>query len=645
MNYAYLIQFSIFVALQITGMTHQIVNLINKSDSGEFAGILNFSDLISSPLPLYILQYLLIAITITTLFIVSQAHFAVYLSHKLEKHINNKKISISLWAIISNSALLIANSAWFIHSPHLTEWFYTWPAIHLNTYACLIFLIVPLGLYLWQKKSNKLVQTSAAVLLSFTAIFYLTSHNHHSSTSTPKSSKPNIILIGIDSLRSDLIATHMPYLSKQLVDTVQFKYAYTPLGRTFPAWNSILSGLYPVNHGARINLIDESNLVSSEQYLATTLKKQGYHTLFAIDETRFANLGPHQGFDNVISPRVGASDFLIASLADYPLTNLLSLLPISSWLLPEIYANRGAATTYRAEAFSELLNRRIPAAHQPMFLSVHFCLAHWPYYFASQFKPNSSYPEPYYPANLQAIDLQIKALMNDLKAKGYLDNSKIIFLSDHGEAWAEESLAFNNTDTENTEHPQHHRKERGHGSSLVSTSSAVLMSFKGFNQDALALNASKLATLADIKPTILDELNISHSSHNDGQSLLTPDLPSVRYIPIETGTTLNIDEKDQVDVNQLVKDMLNRYELKSNGLLRIKANKVADGLNAKIKGVRTIEQVLSQHEDNSFRLFNLINHSFEHFDDLTAVKVKQRDWFNAWCYWYKTEDPRCTTPF
>jgi len=643
MKLAYISQAIIFLSLQFSGMLKQIHTVIKQSDSGEFASILNLTDLFSSPVPIFLLQYAFIAVFTTILFIVSQAHFAIFLSHKIKNHISNEKHTILLWAVISNSALLIANSAWFIHTQHFSELFYTWPPIHLNTYACLIVVTAPLVFYIWQHRNKALTRICLLATTAFLTAFISTSNHSKQEAPIAQGKKPHIIIIGIDSLRSDLLPTHMPFLNKQLTDTVLFNYAYTPLGRTFPSWNSILSGLYPVNHGARINLIDESHLVQPKQYLGNILKEEGYKTIFAMDETRFANMGAHQGFNHVISPRVGASDFLIGGIADYPLTNLLSLLPISSWLLPEIYANRGAATTYRAEAFSELLQRNIPMATQPSLLAVHFCLAHWPYRFASKFKPEFDYPEPYYPANLRAVDQQIKSLMDDLQKKGYLENSRIVFLSDHGETWVQESPVFNNLAGENSEHVQHHRKEYGHGSSLISNSSTILLGLKGFSQVKLANNSTKMVSLADIKPTILEELNIQDNSTNDGISLLNTELPNARYIPIETGTVLNVNDEDELDIARLVKEMLNRYQLNPDGLIRIQQEKVPKALDAKLKGIRTINSVLSQHDNNSFRLFDLPNSQFEHFNDFSALSSKHPEWANAWCTWYKQEDVNCST--
>ena len=638
---AYISQLSIFISLHLYGMIHQILQLISEGDSGKLASVLNFGDIFSSPLPLYIGQYIAVSAILTMLFISSQAHASIYLSSKIQNHINNRKISIVLWAIISNCALFIVNSAWFMHSTHLTQWFNTWPAIHLNTYACWIIISLPIAWYIWNNKNTAVTRVSIAMCLILSCTFYITSNQNATAGTNPSFDKPHVIMIGVDSLRSDLLHSHMPFLSSQLQGTALFENSYTPLGRTFPAWNSILTGLYPINHGARINLIDESQLTPTSQYLGSALKDQGYKTLFAIDETRFANMGTHQGFDEIISPRMGASDFIVGVMADYPLTNLLSLLPISAWILPEIYANRGVAATYRAEAFSDLLERNIPVATQPSFLAIHFCLAHWPFYFASKYPLDWNYPEPYYPANLRAIDEQIKSLMTDLENKGYLANSRIIFLSDHGEAWTEESPTFTNGDTQDTTNALHNPTVYGHGSTLTSNSNRILLAFKGFQSKALFGNSNKMASLADIKPTILTDLDIPNDHPSDGRSLLDINLPEQMSMPVETGTILTVNKDNQLDVEQLRNKMLDRYQLNSSGLLSIRQDKIAPALQAKINGVRTHNQVLSQFTKGSFRLFDMTAMQFEHFTTLHELKDKKPQWSEAWCYWYKVEDDEC----
>ena len=77
-------------------------------------------------------------------------------------------------------------------------------------------------------------------------------------------SKPNIILLGIDSLSPESInKENMPFLNKLLNESTQFTNSISPLARTYPAWSSILTGLYAEHHHAEENLISK-NLINSK---------------------------------------------------------------------------------------------------------------------------------------------------------------------------------------------------------------------------------------------------------------------------------------------------------------------------------------------------------------------------------------------
>ena len=50
----------------------------------------------------------------------------------------------------------------------------------------------------------------------------------------------------------------------------------------------------------------------------------GYQTIYATDEVRFANIDQSFGFDQLITPPIGAADFLLGKAGDLPLVNLVS---------------------------------------------------------------------------------------------------------------------------------------------------------------------------------------------------------------------------------------------------------------------------------------------------------------------------------
>ena len=72
-----------------------------------------------------------------------------------------------------------------------------------------------------------------------------------------KETKPNVVLLVIDTLRSDHLPFYgyskntAPYLSKLAKRSAIFENSYSTSSWTAPATASILTSLYPVQHGIR----------------------------------------------------------------------------------------------------------------------------------------------------------------------------------------------------------------------------------------------------------------------------------------------------------------------------------------------------------------------------------------------------------
>lgn len=637
-RFAVFSQISVFIAFHAYGIHSLFSQLLGKTNTGEFSAILNPTAFFSSPLPFYLLQFLLVLAVTTALFIGINAKFAVRFSSiaVIKSHIPNSKIAIILWSLISTTALFILNSAYFKHSSHLPEFFWMWPPIHLSTYLCWIALLCPI--VFWAITSFKQPSTKIVLGLVITLLaFYEASKLHIAEPVTQNNEKPNIIIIGIDSLRADLFKSHMPFLTEQLKKSTIFENSYTELGRTFPAWNSILTGQYPSTHKAQLNLLPNDHLLPSDHYLPSMLKATGYKTILAYDETRFANFTEYYGFDQIITPRMGASDFLIGEISDYPLINLLSLSKYARILIPEIYGNRAIYKTYRSESFSQMLNDDIANINQPTFLAVHFCLPHWPYAFSTEIPPERNYPEPYYPVNLRAVDQQLEKLFSALEQKGFLNNSRVVFLSDHGESWKHESKRFKQASSE-----ERFKLSYGHGSDLSSeTGNRVLIAFQNFKGENLEGNRMKTASLADIAPTIVNEVKQTNlkSHHFDGMDLNQTALPESRLFPIETGTVLNLDEKNNLNVDSLITTMLDRYRLNNKGYVEIRKDKISTSLQAKQYGIRTKDHLFTKEADE-FVLYQLNNHTAQVFKTISQAS-KETELATSWCHWHGANEQEC----
>ena len=338
--------------------------------------------------------------------------------------------------------------------------------------------------------------------------------------------KTNIIFIGVDSLSPRHInTTRMPTLAHFIQQGVLFKETISPLARTYPAWSSILTGLYPHHHHANYNLMPP-DLVKSNHSMAWSLNQAGYQTLFATDDRRFNNIGKDFGFQTIIGPRMGVNDMLLGTFNDFPLSNLLVNYAISQWLFPYNYINRASHFTYYPQSFDKQLQNALATRKQehPLFLAVHFTLPHWPYAWATtspaQVEDEYSNEErgQLYLAALQRVDQQVASLLQELNKQGYLENSMVVLLSDHGEALYVKGSRQTNAllyQGSGTSAFADYLKRKtstaldmsvGHGSDLLSSDQYhCVLAFKIYKHGRLVTTPKTIDTrvaLIDIAPTI-----------------------------------------------------------------------------------------------------------------------------------------------
>lgn len=105
--------------------------------------------------------------------------------------------------------------------------------------------------------------------------------------------KPNILFIVVDCLRSDVIFdedTHTPNIDSLREGAVNFSNTISSSTSTGPCFGSLLTGLYPFNHGLRV--MSRSKMRDSVETAAELLKKEGYNTYGRVS----GPLSPVQGF-------------------------------------------------------------------------------------------------------------------------------------------------------------------------------------------------------------------------------------------------------------------------------------------------------------------------------------------------------------
>ncbi len=116
----------------------------------------------------------------------------------------------------------------------------------------------------------------------------------------------NVVLITLDTLRADALGTYgnplglSPHIDTLAASATVFDNAVSAIGTTFPSHTTMLTGLYPRDHGVRWN---GDGLGDGFTTLAETLAERGYQTAaFVSVSSLLTRGGLHQGFSVQIDP-------------------------------------------------------------------------------------------------------------------------------------------------------------------------------------------------------------------------------------------------------------------------------------------------------------------------------------------------------
>lgn len=563
-----------------------------------------------------------------------------------------------LWLLLTNTVFFPDSSLAFkVHSStgETLTW-YVWLGLSaVLLAACLLGVLIRTSTLIRHNRRKHRTVAALACLMPVVSLTGLTEFiSGNVSDSHSQRVRPDIILIGLDSMRIDHIGyfndvehSLTPTLDQLLSESAVIKDAWTPLARTFPSWVSILTGQYPVTHGGQFNLRDSTQIDYGDN-LAHQLADLDYQRLHGIDETRFSNLDASYGFDQVHTPVIGASDFLVGAVADVPLVNIIANTWLGRMLFPNVHMNRAVTTTYRPETLDNALRGAVASLdpQRPLFLSVHYELPHWPFTWADSSKyPFDPPPEldglsqPDYQAAVARTDEQLAALIEELERSGRMENAIMVFLSDHGEAFyaSEPDWRWQGDGDREEDLPKH----GGHGTHIVSDAQyRVLLGFRGFGtMDQLhpRLIENAIASLIDIRPTLQAWLDIPLPSgiEVDGLSLLpilqgdsSTDFKG-RGVTLETGFSLPSIEAGTPDPDAIVKEGAKYYDVTRTGRLAIGEEWIPYLLRQKQRGAVTGHWMLTampKEEDigYSWHLW-LVNIATEEYWDARAISSLPED--------------------
>jgi len=432
------------------------------------------------------------------------------------------------WFLLCAAWLLVANATRFPHSslgePYsqlAAKRLFGATPLAIATCVLVLAIVVTLVMALRRDTKRRTAWFMAGAIALATVSGFTWKHLAHT---TPRSDAPNVIFLGIDSLRPDAVdAQTAPHVREFLDGAVQFTDAITPLARTFPSWVSVLTGRHPHTTGAYMNLLP-TGLVHSGSTLPQLLRQHGYRTYYAIDETRFSNIDASYGFDHTATPTMGGSDFVLTWFADTPLSNLIVSTRLGGWLFPHLHANRAAHSIYDPDSFVRRVNREFNF-DQPVFLAAHLTLPHWPFTWATSTdeEPTADRIADMYASAVHRADQQFSELLAMLQRRGVLDNAVVIVLSDHGEALGQADdfmpNAFLGEDGAATV-----AQKWGHGTSVFSPHQyRVVLGIRAYGRATSLIRhdgaIAEPVSLLDLAPTVLDLLQMPSAEGFDGQSL------------------------------------------------------------------------------------------------------------------------------
>lgn len=224
----------------------------------------------------------------------------------------------------------------------------------------------------------------------------------------------NVLLLTLDTTRPDHLGccgsdVETPSLDALARQGIRFDDAVCTSPITLPSHTTMLTGLQPPEHGARIN--GQTSVAPEQETLAEILRAEGYETAaflsaFVLD-SRF---GLDQGFD-LYDDDIGVSQSAAAGGEEL---------------------NQRPAGDVTAAALAWLERRD---AGRPFFAWVHYYDPHNPYSPPPAFQVR--YPGRPYDGEIAYMDSEIARLLAAVDRLGYRQRTLVIAVGDHGEGLGE----------------------------------------------------------------------------------------------------------------------------------------------------------------------------------------------------------------
>lgn len=254
-------------------------------------------------------------------------------------------------------------------------------------------------------------------------------------------SRPNILMIGSDTLRADRIGVNgaarplTPHIDRLAAQGTNFSQYIVPLGRTGPSLVSLFTGTWPHTHGVRDNYVSDEGLTLSVPALPKLLGDAGYTTA-VVSDWAGSDLGKFRlGFDHIdTSPDQWNLKYLLRQ-GPKDIRLFLSLFTHNRFgkrFIPEVYYLAGMPLTTEVGRDTRFEIQRAAAQGKPFFINTFVAATHGP--FSSTYPYYRLYTDPNYRGNSLFSMSDVSSIEEVLKAqaagKQHFDVRQIMDLYD-----------------------------------------------------------------------------------------------------------------------------------------------------------------------------------------------------------------------
>jgi arylsulfatase A-like enzyme len=313
----------------------------------------------------------------------------------------------------------------------------------------------------------------------------------------------NVVLISIDSLRADHLGSYgyhrptSPTLDRLAAEGARFAAAYATSSWTLPSHATMLTGRYPLSHGA---ILPDRRLSAGMPTLATVLKSAGYTTGgFVSYEFLRRRYGFHAGFDHFDDFTTDLEDNEGEySRATGPLLN--------AQIIPWVEANAGRPFFLFLHYFDVHVHYDPPPPYDTMFDPDYVGpdlrrFTHNPAIHANMPRRHLEHFIALYDGEIRHTDAVIGEVISTIERLGIGSQTLVIVTADHGDEFFEHG-------------------GKGHGKTLYEEVLMVPLLMRWPQGLPAGRVIDVPASLVDLAPTVYELVGLAPPTGLEGRSLV-----------------------------------------------------------------------------------------------------------------------------